>query len=103
MSGIVLTADHGQIRAGEIGIDHSRRGRVDNIDVAGEQRLHRSGAGANEEQFHIDALFLIKPGVFAEPKNGESAGEGSISDAEFLRVRHASVREQAGEQGDRVK
>jgi hypothetical protein len=48
-------------------------------------------------------MFLIKPGVFAEPKDGESAGEGSIGDAEFLCVRHAGVHEEASEQRHRVK
>jgi hypothetical protein len=83
---VILTADHRQIRAGEIGIDYRRRGRVNKIDIAGKQCLHGSGAGTNEEQFHIDAMFLIEPAVLANPENGEGAGERSIGDAKFLRV-----------------
>ena len=54
--------DHHEVGAGEIGVDHRAGGGVNNIDVAGEQRLHGRGARADEQQLHIDAVFLIKPG-----------------------------------------
>jgi hypothetical protein len=48
-------------------------GGVNDIDVAAEQRLHGRCAGADKEQVHIGAVFLIQSGVFADPENRKSS------------------------------
>ncbi len=83
---VVLAADHDEIRAGEIGVDHRAGGGVDDIDIAAEQRLHRLGARADVEQIHVGAIFLIQAGVLADPQYGKCSGEGGVGDAQFGRL-----------------
>lgn len=89
LSGVVLAPHHHEIGAGEIGVDNRAGGGVNNIDIAGEQRLHRRCARADEQQLHIDAVFLIEPGLLADPENCKGSGKGGVSDAQLLRARTA--------------
>jgi hypothetical protein len=59
LSFLVLATHHDQIGPGNIGIDDGAGGRVDDIDVAAEKRLHGRCAGADKEKLHIGPVLPI--------------------------------------------
>jgi hypothetical protein len=93
LSLVILAADHDEVGAGQIGINHGAGCGVKDIHVAAEQRLHGRRAGADKEQFHVGAVLPIQAGVVSEPKNRKGSGEGGVGNAELLSVQSSGIHQ----------